>query len=179
MSHADLIRQYVRSIPDFPKPGILFRDITSVWKHPQAFEACTQAFADRYENEAIDLVVGIESRGFVVGAAFAARIGRGFVPVRKRGKLPADVHAYEYELEYGSDCVEIHRDAIAPGQSVLVMDDLLATGGTLLASIELLKRMGAKIAGCAVVIDLPDLGGGDKIRRAGYDVFSLLEFPGH
>jgi adenine phosphoribosyltransferase len=179
MSHADLIRQHVRSIPDFPKPGILFRDITSVWKHPEAFEACTQAFVDRYEHDDIDLVVGIESRGFVVGAAFAARLGRGFVPVRKRGKLPADVHAHEYELEYGTDCVEIHKDALAPGQSVLVMDDLLATGGTLLASIELLKRMGAKIAGCAVVIDLPDLGGGRKIRDAGYDVFSILDFPGH
>jgi adenine phosphoribosyltransferase len=179
MSHADLIRQHVRSIPDFPKPGILFRDITSVWKHPQAFEACTRAFVERYENDPIDLVVGVESRGFVVGSAFAARIGRGFVPVRKRGKLPADVHAYEYELEYGTDCVEIHKDALAPGQTVLVMDDLLATGGTLLASIELLKRMDAKIAGCAVVIDLPDLGGGEKIRRAGYDVFSILDFPGH
>lgn len=181
MSHdpRDLIRAHVRSIPDFPKPGILFRDITSVWKHPAAFEACTALFEARYRDTPIDLVVGIESRGFVIGSAFAARIGRGFVPVRKRGKLPGDVHSYEYELEYGSDCVEIHKDALAPGQSVLVMDDLLATGGTLLASIELLKTMGARIAGCAVVIDLPDLGGGRKIREAGYDVQSLLEFAGH
>ena len=179
LSPADLIRQHVRSVPDFPKPGILFRDITSVWKHPQAFEACTQAFVERYKHDNIDLVVGIESRGFVVGSAFASRLGLGFVPVRKRGKLPADVHSHEYDLEYGSDCVEIHRDAIAPGQTVLVMDDLLATGGTFLASLALLKKMGVKVAGCAVVIDLPDLGGSRKIREIGVDVFSILDFPGH
>jgi adenine phosphoribosyltransferase len=176
---ADLIRQHVRSIPDFPKPGILFRDITSVWKHPEAFDACTRAFEKRYANDRIDLIVGIESRGFVIGSAFAARIGRGFVPVRKRGKLPAEVHSHEYQLEYGSDCVEIHRDALAPGQTVLVMDDLLATGGTLLATLELLRKMGAKVIGCAVVIDLPDLGGSQRIRESGYDVYSILDFPGH
>jgi adenine phosphoribosyltransferase len=175
----DVIRAHVRSIPDFPKPGILFRDITSVWKHPEAFEACTTLFAEHYQDIPVDLIVGVESRGFVIGSAFAARVGKGFVPVRKRGKLPGAVHAHEYELEYGTDCVEIHKDAVAPGQSVLVMDDLLATGGTLLASIELLKKMGAKVAGCAVVIDLPDIGGGRRIREAGYDVFSLLEYPGH
>ena len=180
--HADLralIRDHVRSIPDFPKPGILFRDITSVWKHPEAFEACTTLFAERYADVPIDLIVGIESRGFVIGSVLAARLGRGFVPVLKRGKLPAEVHGYEYDLEYGSDCVEIHKDAVAPGQRVLVVDDLLATGGTLLASIELLKRMGAQVAGCAVVIDLPDIGGSRRVREAGHEVFSLLEFPGH
>jgi adenine phosphoribosyltransferase len=193
---ADLIRSHVRDIPDFPKPGILFRDITSVWKHAGAFRACLDAFSEHYfgrgvdgagesganapgNADRIDLIVGIESRGFVVGSAFAGRAGLGFVPIRKRGKLPADVHSHEYELEYGTDCVEIHTDAIEPGQSVLVMDDLLATGGTLLASIELLKRVGARVVGCAVVIDLPDLGGGRKIRDAGYPVFSIVEYPGH
>jgi adenine phosphoribosyltransferase len=175
----DTIRAHVRSIPDFPKPGILFRDITSVWKHPEAFEACTTLFAEHYRGLPIDLIVGVESRGFVIGSAFAARVGKGFVPVRKRGKLPGAVHSHEYELEYGTDCVEIHKDAVAPGQSVLLMDDLLATGGTLLASIELLRKMGAKVAGCAVVIDLPDIGGGRRLREAGHEVFSLLEFPGH
>ena len=181
MQHAaDLIRSKVRDIPDFPKPGILFRDITSVWKDPQAFAACTAVFEEHYRNAPhIDLVVGIESRGFVFGSAFALRTSRGFIPIRKRGKLPAEVHSYEYELEYGTDCVEIHKDALAPGQSVLVMDDLLATGGTLLASIELLKKMGAKVVGCAVVIDLPDLGGSKKVRDAGYPVFSILDYPGH
>jgi adenine phosphoribosyltransferase len=176
-----LIRSQVRSIPDFPKPGILFRDITSVWKHAGAFKACMDVFEGHYRDLAagIDLVVGIESRGFVVGSAFAAKISRGFVPVRKKGKLPADVHSHEYDLEYGSDCVEIHKDAIEPGQTVLVMDDLLATGGTLLASIELLRKVGAKVAGCAVVIDLPDIGGRRRIEDAGYPVFSILDYPGH
>jgi adenine phosphoribosyltransferase len=187
---ADLIRSKVRDIPDFPKPGILFRDITSVWKDAAAFRACMDAFAEHYALKGFpstagseplhpDLVVGIESRGFVVGSAFAAATGIGFVPIRKRGKLPAEVHSFEYELEYGSDCVEIHKDAIVPGQSVLVMDDLLATGGTLLASIELLKRVGANVIGCAVVIDLPDLGGSAKIEAAGYPVFSIVNYPGH
>lgn len=184
---ADLIRSQVRDIPDFPKPGILFRDITSVWKHADAFQACMDVFAEHYLEGAKtsgppstpDLIVGIESRGFVVGSAFAARARKGFVPIRKRGKLPAEVHTHEYELEYGTDCVEIHTDAIEPGQSVIVMDDLLATGGTLLASIELLKRVGAHVLGCAVVIDLPDLGGSAKIRAAGYPVFSIIDFPGH
>lgn len=188
---ADLIKSQVRDIPDFPKPGILFRDITSVWKHADAFQACMDVFADHYLGQGAggvqtsgsstnpDLIVGIESRGFVVGSAFAARARKGFVPIRKRGKLPAEVHTHEYELEYGTDCVEIHTDAIEPGQSVIVMDDLLATGGTLLASIELLKRVGANVLGCAVVIDLPDLGGSAKIRAAGYPVFSIIDFPGH
>jgi len=199
LSHAAaLIRSKVRDVPDFPKPGILFRDITSVWKHADAFRACMDVLHDHYFETAgeslggsgltsgnvsasgiPDLIVGIESRGFVVGSAFAARSGLGFVPIRKRGKLPAEVHSHEYELEYGTDCVEIHIDAIEPGQSVIVIDDLLATGGTLLASIELLKRVGAQVQGCAVVIDLPDLGGRAKIEAAGYPVFSIVDFPGH
>jgi len=180
-----LIRANVRDVPDFPKPGILFRDITSVWKHPEAFAACMDVFAAHFaggktpDGKKIDLIVGIESRGFVVGSAFAARIGTGFVPVRKRGKLPAEVHSHEYELEYGSDCVEIHKDAVEPGQNVLVMDDLLATGGTLLASIELLKKVGANVVGCALVIDLPEIGGRKRIEQAGYSVYSILDFPGH
>ena len=177
----DLIRAHVRDVPDFPKPGILFRDITSVWKHADAFAACMDVFAAHYAPIVadIDLIVGIESRGFVVGSAFAARIARGFVPIRKKGKLPADVHSHEYDLEYGSDCVEIHKDAIEPGQTVLLMDDLLATGGTFLASIELLKKVGAEVAGCAVVIDLPDLDGRKRIQDAGYPVFSIVDYPGH
>lgn len=194
---ADLIRSKVRDIPDFPKPGVLFRDITGVWKHPESFRACMDVFMEHYfpggdaatsgRAAATDdgpvvrppLVVGIESRGFVVGSAFAGRSGLGFVPIRKRGKLPAEVHSYEYDLEYGTDCVEIHTDSLEPGQSVIVMDDLLATGGTLLASLELLKRVGAHVAGCAVVIDLPDLGGSRRIREAGYPVFSIIDYPGH
>ena len=181
-SAADLIRSRVRDIPDFPKPGILFRDITSVWKHADAFAACMDAFETHYLRPGAvrpDLIVGIESRGFVVGSAFAGRAGLGFVPVRKRGKLPGDVHSHEYALEYGTDCVEIHTDAVEPGQTVVVMDDLLATGGTLLASLELLRRVGAKVLGCAVVIDLPDLGGSAKLRAAGVPVYSIVDYPGH
>jgi adenine phosphoribosyltransferase len=185
MNPHDLIRSRIRSIPDFPKPGIVFRDITTLWKDAEAFEACMSTFAAHYAGRGFPgeggsgLVVGIESRGFVFGSAYAARVGLGFVPVRKRGKLPAEVHSHEYELEYGTDCVEIHRDAVAPGQRVVVMDDLLATGGTLLASIELLRHVGAEVVGCAVVVDLPDLGGRGKVEAAGYPVFSIVDFPGH
>ena len=174
----DLIRSKIRDIPDFPKPGILFRDITPVWKDRHAFEACMDVFFDHYSRSGKkhDLIVGIESRGFVVGSAFAARSSMGFVPVRKKGKLPAEVESHEYQLEYGSDCVEIHRDSVHAGQSVLIMDDLLATGGTMLASIELLKRIGANVVGCAVVIDLPALGGRKRIEDAGYEVFSIVDY---
>ncbi|HAO99196.1 MAG TPA: adenine phosphoribosyltransferase [Fibrobacteres bacterium] len=177
MSNAvDLIRSKIRDVPDFPKPGILFRDITPLWKDGTAFEACMGVFSDRYPFKSGIVVAGIESRGFVVGSAFAARHSLGFVPIRKKGKLPADVESHEYELEYGSDCVEIHRDAVHPGQKVLIMDDLLATGGTMLAAIHLLKKIGADVAGCAVVIDLPFLGGRKKIESAGYEVFSILDY---
>ncbi len=180
MSNAiDLIRSKIRDIPDFPKPGILFRDITPVWQDGRAFEACLEVFSDRYSKMFLGgtaLIAGIESRGFVIGSAFAARKRMGFVPIRKKGKLPHEVESHEYQLEYGSDCVEIHRDSVHAGQEVLLMDDLLATGGTMLASIELLKRIGANVVGCAVVIDLPALGGRNKIKAAGYDVFSIVDF---
>jgi adenine phosphoribosyltransferase len=189
----DLIRSKIRDIPDFPKPGILFRDITPVWRDKWAFQACMDVFSDHYSDgsqedeynlvhglkkgvKKPDLIVGIESRGFVVGSAFAARSSLGFVPIRKKGKLPAEIESYDYQLEYGSDCVEIHKDSVDKGQGVLLMDDLLATGGTMLASIELLKRIGANLVGCAVVIDLPALGGRKKIEDAGYDVFSIVNF---
>ena len=171
----DLIRFRIRDIPDFPKPGILFRDITPLWKDGPAFDACMEIFSTRYSQKP-DVIVGIESRGFVIGSAFASRHSIGFVPIRKKGKLPHHVESHEYDLEYGSDCVEIHKDAVHPGQKVLIMDDLLATGGTMLASIELLKRLGADVVGCAVVIDLPALGGRKKIEDAGYDVFSVIDY---
>jgi adenine phosphoribosyltransferase len=184
-SALDLIRSKIRSIPDFPKPGILFRDITPVWKDKQAFEACMRVFFQHYSKvsspqapdaTAHDLIVGIESRGFVVASAYASQNNLGFVPIRKKGKLPGEVESHEYQLEYGSDCLEIHRDSVEKGQRVLIMDDLLATGGTMLASIELLKRVGADVVGCAVVIDLPALGGRKKIEDAGYSVFSIVDY---
>jgi adenine phosphoribosyltransferase len=173
------IRSKIRAIPDFPKPGIMFRDITTLWNDPEGFRLSTDAFAEAYQGLNVDAVVGIESRGFIIAAALADRLGKGFIPIRKRGKLPAEVERYEYELEYGRDCVEIHKDAIVRGQRVIVMDDLMATGGTMTASIELLRRVGAVVASCGVIVDLPDLGGSRKLRECGQEIFSLIRFPGH
>ncbi len=173
------IRSKIRAIPDFPKPGIMFRDITTLWNDADGFCLSTDAFAEKYRSARIDAVVGIESRGFIIAAALADRLGKAFIPVRKQGKLPAEVERYEYELEYGRDCVEIHKDAIVRGQRVIIMDDLMATGGTMLASLELLRRVGAEVVSCGVLVDLPDLGGSAKLRAQGHEIFSLLEFPGH
>jgi adenine phosphoribosyltransferase len=173
------IRSRIRAIPDFPKAGIVFRDVTTLWNDAEGFRLGTDVFTDRYREARIDAVVGIESRGFIIAAALADRLGKGFVPVRKQGKLPAEVERYEYELEYGRDCVEIHKDAILRGQRVVVMDDLMATGGTMIASLELLRRIGAEIVSCGVIVDLPDLGGSRKLRDLGHEVFSLVQFSGH
>ena len=172
------IRSKIRSIPDWPKPGILFRDITTLWNDAEGFRLSLDLFSERFRPMRFDTVVGIESRGFIIGAALADRLGRGFVPVRKRGKLPAEVERYEYQLEYGTDCVEIHRDAILRGQRLLLMDDLMATGGTMLAAIELIRRLGGEVASCGVIVDLPDLGGSRKLRDRGVDLVSLVEFSG-
>jgi adenine phosphoribosyltransferase len=172
------IRAKIRTIPDFPKPGILFRDITTLWNDAEGFALCTDAFAERFAGSPFDLVIGIESRGFIIGAALADRLGKGFVPIRKQGKLPSEVERYEYQLEYGSDCVEIHKDAVLRGQKVLLVDDLLATGGTMLAALELLRRVGAEVEACAFIVELFDLGGRGRIEGAGQSVFSLVQFPG-
>jgi adenine phosphoribosyltransferase len=176
---AGRIASKIRSIPDFPKPGINFRDITTLWNDPEGFCLSIDAFAEKYGPVAFDSVVGIESRGFIIGAALADRLGKGFIPIRKQGKLPAEVERYEYQLEYGTDCVEIHKDAIIRGQKVLLMDDLMATGGTMTASIGLLQKLGARIVSCGVIVDLPDLGGSRRLRDQGHEVHSLVEFPGH
>ena len=173
------IASKIRSIPDFPKPGINFRDITTLWNDAEGFCLSIDAFADKYRGIAFDSVVGIESRGFIIGAALADRIGKGFIPIRKQGKLPAEVERYEYQLEYGTDCVEIHKDAIIRGQRVLLVDDLMATGGTMNASIALLEKIGAKVVSCAVIVDLPDLGGSKRLRDKGHEIHCLVEFPGH
>ena len=150
-----------------------------MWNDAEGFCLSTDAFADKYASMAIDAVVGIESRGFIIAAALADRLGKGFVPIRKRGKLPAEVERYEYQLEYGSDCVEIHKDALIRGQRVIVMDDLMATGGTMVASLELLRRIGAEVVSCGVIVDLSELGGSRKLRESGHEVFSLVQFSGH
>jgi adenine phosphoribosyltransferase len=168
------LKQLIRSVPDFPKPGILFYDITTLLKDKAGFAQLIDAFASYYIDKKIDLVLGIEARGFIFGPALAYRLNAGFVPVRKPGKLPAPVEKIKYDLEYGSDQLEIHKDAIAPGQRVIIVDDLLATGGTMAATTELVKKLGGEIVGLTVAIELDFLRGRAKFPQ--YDVFSLLHY---
>ena len=168
------LKKLIREVPDFPKPGILFYDITTLLKDPHGLHTLICDLAARYEDQRPDLVVGIEARGFVFGPALAFRLGVGFVPVRKPKKLPAETVAVTYDLEYGTDGLEIHKDAVQPGQRVLIMDDLLATGGTAEATVKLVEMLGGKVSGLAFVIELEFLNG--RRRLDGYDVFSLLKY---
>ena len=168
------LKQYIRSIPDYPQPGILFRDITPLLQHGPALRFVVETMANRYRGAGIDQVVGIESRGFIFGTPLSYLLGTGFVPVRKKGKLPADTISIEYELEYGSNVLEIHTDAVKPGQRVLVVDDLLATGGTTAGTVKLLERLGAQVVSLAFLIELTALGG--RERLPGQDVYALLQY---
>ncbi|MBI5472820.1 MAG: adenine phosphoribosyltransferase [Ignavibacteriae bacterium] len=168
------ISSSIRSIPDFPKKGIVFRDITTLLKDPHSFACAIDAFYERYKDEKIAKVVSIESRGFVFGAPLAYKLGAGFVPVRKPKKLPAETIREEYALEYGTDAVEIHKDAIAPGERVLIIDDLLATGGTVLAAAKLVERLGGQIAGLAFLIELSFLKA--RARLSSYQLFTLVDY---
>jgi adenine phosphoribosyltransferase len=168
------LKRLIRAVPDFPKLGILFYDITTVLKDKAGFAQLIDAFASYYIDKKIDLVLGIEARGFIFGPALAYRLNAGFVPVRKPGKLPAETLKVRYDLEYGSDSLEIHKDAIQPGQRVIIVDDLLATGGTMLATTSLVKQLGGEIVGITVAIELDFLKGRDKFP--GMDVFSLIHY---
>ena len=168
------LKDYVREIPDFPTPGILFRDITPLLKDPAAFAETISALAGRYDRVDIDAVVGIDARGFLLAAPVALRMERPIIPVRKQGKLPYETHSVTYELEYGADSLEMHRDAVMPGDRVLIVDDLLATGGTLAAAAELVERTGGSVAGLAVLIELTALNG--RARLAGYDLHALVRY---
>ena len=168
----------IRTIPNYPKKGIMFRDITTLFKDAAGLRIAIDQMANRYLNMKIDKVAGIEARGFILGAPLAYLLGVGFVPVRKKGKLPAETVGKDYELEYGVDRIEIHTDAITRGERVLLVDDLIATGGTAEAATDLISDVGGEIVECAFVIDLPDLGGSDKLRQRGYEVFSLCQFEG-
>lgn len=174
------IKSRIRTIPDHPKKGIMFRDITTLIKDPVGFRLVIDNFTQRYITDAVDfdLIVGIEARGFIIGGALSYTLGKGFVPIRKVGKLPAEVVRHEYQLEYGTDTVEMHKDAIGKGSKVLLVDDLLATGGTALASAALIEKLGGIVSEMAFVVNLPDVGGEKKLREKGYDVYCLTEFEG-
>lgn len=172
------IKARIRTVPDWPKPGIMFRDITTLLQDAVGFKRMLDLLHAHYKDYQIDKVVGVESRGFIIGAPLADRLGVGFVPIRKPGKLPAATVSQEYKLEYGQNTIEMHLDALLPGEKVLLVDDLIATGGTALAAVNLIQQSGGKIEECCFVVDLPDLGGRVKLEKAGYKVFSLVEFAG-
>ena len=172
--NSDQLKKLIREVPDFPKKGILFYDITTLLRDKTGFARLIDLFSENYIGKQIDLVLGMEARGFIFGPALAYRLNAGFVPVRKPGKLPAATYRVEYELEYGSNALEIHKDAIEPGQRVLIVDDLLATGGTAVATAKLASSLGGEIAGLAFVVELDFLKGREKL--SGYEVFSLLHY---
>jgi adenine phosphoribosyltransferase len=172
------VKDYIRTIVDFPHEGILFRDVTTLFADPRGFRMAVDRMLHPYAGSRIDKVAGLEARGFILGGAVAHQLGCGFVPVRKKGKLPAATISESYTLEYGEAVVEVHDDAIQPGETVLIVDDLLATGGTAEAGIRLVERLGGDILGCAFIIDLPDLGGRKRLEALDMDVHALCAFEG-
>ena len=172
------LKSLIRTIPDYPHEGIMFRDITTLFADARGFRRAVDELVQPYAGQKIDAVAGIEARGFILGGAVAHQLAVAFVPVRKKGKLPWKTIGADYELEYGTDRVEIHRDAIKPGERVLLVDDLIATGGTTLAGIKLLREAGAEVVGCSFVIDLPDLGGAAKLAAEGIPFHTLMAFEG-
>ncbi|MBY0294680.1 MAG: adenine phosphoribosyltransferase [Methylobacterium sp.] len=173
------LKESIRSIPDYPKPGIIFRDITTLLGDARAFRRAVDALVHPFAGGRIDQVAGIEARGFILGGAVAHQLSSGFVPIRKKGKLPHTTVSIAYALEYGTDEMEIHSDAVKPGDRVVLVDDLIATGGTATAAVELLRRIGAEVVAACFVIDLPELGGAAKLRALDVPVWTLLEFEGH
>ena len=172
------VKDYIRTIPDFPQEGIMFRDVTTLFRDPRGFRIAIDQLLHPYAGMRIDKVVGLEARGFILGGAVAHQLSVGFVPIRKKGKLPGKTIEEAYKLEYGEAVMEVHDDAILPGEKILVVDDLLATGGTAEASIKLIERMGGDVVSAAFVIDLPELGGRERLAKMGVDTFWLCEFDG-
>ena len=172
------LKSRIRTIPDYPKPGIQFRDITTLLQDPFGLRKLVDDLVQPFAGKRIDAVAAIEARGFIIGGAVAYQLSTGFIPVRKKGKLPWKTIGKDYELEYGTDRIEIHRDAVTEGQTVLVVDDLIATGGTALATVDLLRQAGAEIMGCSFVVELPDLGGRKRLEKEGVRVLTLVEFEG-
>jgi len=174
------IKSKIRTIPDHPKKGIMFRDITTLIKDPVGFRLVIDNFTQRYITDEIDfdVIVGIEARGFIIGGALSYTLGKGFIPIRKVGKLPGEVVSHEYQLEYGTDTVEMHKDALDKGAKVLIVDDLLATGGTALAAAALVEKLGGQVTEMSFIVNLPDVGGEKKLKDKGYSVYCLTEFEG-
>lgn len=172
------LRDYIRAIPDFPKPGIVFRDVTTLFADPRGFRMCVDQMLHPFADRSIDCVVALDARGFILGGAIAHQLNVGFVPIRKKGKLPGPTLSQTYDLEYGTDTMEIHEDALREGERVLLVDDLLATGGTAAAGVKLIQRLGGEIVGCGFVVDLPDLGGHAKLDALGLQVAALVTYEG-
>ena len=184
MSHfsvSDYLRQHIRIVPDWPAPGVQFRDITPLLQDPKVFRVLIDAFVHRYMDRALrpDVVAGLDARGFILGSVVAYELGVGFVPIRKKGKLPFTTVQETYELEYGSSTVELHTDAVQPGDRVLLIDDLIATGGTMMAGKKLLEKLGAQVSEGAAIVDLPQLQGSARLRESGLTLFTLVDFDGH
>ena len=176
----DYLRQHIRTVPDWPVPGVQFRDITPLLQNPKVFRVLIDAFVHRYMDSDLrpDVVAGLDARGFIVGSVVAYELNLGFVPIRKKGKLPFTTVEETYELEYGSATVELHADAVKPGDRVLLMDDLIATGGTMMAGRKLLERLGAIVVEGAAIVDLPELGGSQRLKDSGLPLFTLVDFAG-
>jgi adenine phosphoribosyltransferase len=177
----DYLRGHIRTVPDWPAKGVQFRDITTLLQNPKVFRVLIDAFVHRYMDPALrpDVVAGLDARGFILGAVVAYELNVGFVPIRKKGKLPFDTVEESYELEYGSATVELHTDAVTAGQKVLLIDDLIATGGTMMAGKKLLEKLGATVMEGAAIVDLPELGGSQRLRDSGLALFTLVDYAGH
>ncbi|HLC60230.1 MAG TPA: adenine phosphoribosyltransferase [Candidatus Nanoarchaeia archaeon] len=172
------LKKTIRTVPNWPRQGVMFRDITTLLKDANAFNYVIDKLCERYKYKRIDLIAGIESRGFIFGGAIAHKLQKGFIPIRKEGKLPHSTEKESYELEYGRATIEVHADAIPKGAKILVVDDLIATAGTLVASINLIEKLGGQVVECAVIIELPDLGGREKVEAKGCKLYSLIKFEG-
>ena len=181
MNVHEFLRSHIRTVPNWPAPGVQFRDITPLLQNPRVFRVLIDAFVHRYMDPALrpEVVAGLDARGFILGSVVAYELGVGFVPIRKKGKLPFSTVEETYELEYGSATVELHTDAVKPGQRVLLIDDLIATGGTMMAGKKLLEKLGATVMEGAAIVDLPELGGSQRLRDSGLQLFTLVEFEGH
>ena len=181
MDTTQFLRQHIRTVNDWPAPGVAFRDITPLLSQPQVFRVLIDAFVHRYMAASMrpDVVAGLDARGFIIGSVLAYELGVGFVPIRKKGKLPFTTISQTYELEYGSATVELHTDAIEAGQRVLLVDDLIATGGTMMAGKQLIEKLGGILVEGAAIVDLPELGGSAQLRRTGLPLFTLVDFEGH